>query len=116
MARKNQKQRKAEAEPTFEEAFERLTEIAAELETGEISLDDSIRRYEEGMKLIAHCQRILQEAEQKVELLAKKADESLAPEPFDRAGAAAEAPDVPDAPESLRGKTDESAEGGALFE
>ena len=83
---------------TFEEAYGRLTEIAAELEGGEISLDESIGRYEEGMKLIARCQKILAEAEAKIELLATKADGSLAGKSFD----GAEATGLPDAPPSIR--------------
>jgi exodeoxyribonuclease VII small subunit len=90
----------AEPQPTFEQAYERLTEIAAELEGGETSLDESIERYEEGMKLIARCQKILEQAEAKIELLAKRADGQLEGEPFDRA----EATEVPDAPKAVRGK------------
>ena len=94
-----------EKEPTFEQAYERLTEIAAELEGGETSLDESIERYEEGMKLIARCQRILEAAEAKIELLAKKADGTLEGEPFDRAEATLGTESgLPDAPQSVQGE------------
>jgi len=97
----------AEPQPTFEQAYERLTAIAAELEGGEISLDQSIERYEEGMKLIARCQKILEQAEAKIELLAKRADGTLEGEPFVRA----EATEVPDAPKSVRRKPADDDEG-----
>lgn len=51
---------------TFEEAMARLEAIADEIEKGEIGLEESIDRYEEGMKLLAQCQDILTTAEQRI--------------------------------------------------
>jgi exodeoxyribonuclease VII small subunit len=98
-----------EQAPTFEAATERLTEIASVLEDGQVPLDESIARYEEGMALIARCQKILREAEARIELLAKRADGTLEGEPFDRA----EATEVPDAPPAARGKPAEADEDDA---
>jgi exodeoxyribonuclease VII small subunit len=111
VAKKKAKPPQGEEKIRFEAAFERLTEIAAELEGGEISLDESIGRYEEGMKLIARCQQILDEAEQKIELLAKKSDGTLEAEPFE----GAEATDLPDAPQSVKGRKDTKTDDGELF-
>ena len=55
----------------FEKAMEKLEKIVSELEEGEISLDMSLKKYEEGIKLVRFCQKKLDEAKQKVELLMK---------------------------------------------
>ncbi len=62
---------------TFEQAMKRLEEIARSLETGDISLEDSIKTYEEGIKLIEFCQTKLNEAEKKVQKLGRNAEGSL---------------------------------------
>ena len=53
----------------FEEAMERLGEIVKRLEDGDVPLEESMRLYEEGMKLGSLCRRILKEAEQRIERL-----------------------------------------------
>lgn len=53
----------------FEKKLTRLEEIVAKMEGGEISLEDSLKFFEEGVKLSRVCQKELEEAEQKVELL-----------------------------------------------
>lgn len=55
----------------FEQALKRLEEIVEELEKGDLSLDDSLKRYEEGIKLSRFCAKKLEETERKVEILAK---------------------------------------------
>jgi exodeoxyribonuclease VII small subunit len=50
----------------FEEALARLEGIADEIEQGKIGLEESIARYEEGMKLVQRCQIILDQAEQRI--------------------------------------------------
>ncbi len=52
--------------PKFEEALSRLEAIADEIEQGKIGLEESILRYEEGMKLVKHCRQILESAEQRI--------------------------------------------------
>ncbi len=54
---------------SFEKSLERLEAIVKEMEGGELSLDDLIKRFEEGQKLVAVCGRKLNEVERKIELL-----------------------------------------------
>ena len=66
----------------FETALKKLEEVVKRLESGELSLDDSLKAFEEGVKMAAFCTRKLDEAEKKVEILLKKKDGSFAKEPF----------------------------------
>ena len=52
---------------SFEEALEKLEEIVRDLESGNVSLDDSVRYYEEGSKHMKICEKRLTEARMKVE-------------------------------------------------
>lgn len=54
---------------SFEESMKRLEEIVSQLERGESSLDQSLKLFEEGTGLAAHCTQMLDQAEQKVHLL-----------------------------------------------
>ncbi len=72
------KKKKAHAEGTepavklsFEEAIERLETISRSLESGELGLDDSLTKYEEGIRLARFCQGKLSEAERRIEILQK---------------------------------------------
>jgi exodeoxyribonuclease VII small subunit len=56
---------------TFEEALGRLEKIVSQIETGKVSLDQSIEKYAEGVALIKQCRSILESAEKKIQLLAK---------------------------------------------
>lgn len=76
--------RKAEKDPKpvdFETAMRDLEEIVARLEQGDLALEESLAAFERGVMLTRTCQVALKEAEQKVEILLKKAGESM-PEPF----------------------------------
>ena len=57
--------------PSFEEAFARLEQIVAELESGELALEASMTAFEEGMALVTRCQGQLQAAEIKLQALVK---------------------------------------------
>lgn len=59
----------AEKKLTFERGMERLEEIVSKLERGEAALDESLKLFEEGAKLVKQCTAILDKAEQKVVLL-----------------------------------------------
>lgn len=61
-------------EPAFEEALKSLENVVAKLESGETSLEESVRLFEEGMRLSALCQKRLDEADRKVERLLRKPD------------------------------------------
>ena len=64
---------------TFEAALERLRTIVDELERGELTLDESIDRYEEGMKLSKRLTHQLDEAEKRIERLIESGDEDSVP-------------------------------------
>lgn len=66
----------------FEENMENLEKIVQELEKGELNLDDSIKKFEEGMNLSKKCNEILEEAEKKITILIKK-DDKLEEEDFE---------------------------------
>ena len=55
----------------FEKRLGRLEEIVSKMEEGEMSLDDSLALFEEGVKLSRECNSQLEQAEQKVKLLLK---------------------------------------------
>lgn len=57
------------AKKSFEEAMVRLETIVAQLEKGECGLDQSLKLFEEGAKLAGTCEELLDQAEQKVNLL-----------------------------------------------
>lgn len=72
-------QRKGE----FEKSLTRLEEVVKRLESTDLSLDEAMKLFEEGVKLSRECQKQLEEAEGRVEILLKKADGKIAAEPFD---------------------------------
>lgn len=53
----------------FEKKLDRLEQIVTKMEAGDLSLDDSLKMFEEGIKLSRECHAQLDEAEQKVQLL-----------------------------------------------
>lgn len=69
-------------EMNFEEAMEKLEEIAAELENGKSNLEESIQIFEEGMKLSKKCNEIIENAEKKITILLEK-DGEVAEENFE---------------------------------
>lgn len=71
-----------DSEEKFEDTLERLQGLVRELESGECSLEDSIRKFEEGMALARSCQDRLTQAEQKIEILLKADKNGLQTEPF----------------------------------
>ena len=54
------------AKANFEDNMENLEKIVTELEKGELNLDDSISKFEEGIKISKECNKILEEAEKKI--------------------------------------------------
>lgn len=79
----------------FEKALEDLEKIVEAMESGELTLDEALKKYEEGVGLVRACQSKLTETEKKIELLTKTLDGSLKKESFD--------PDAP-APRSKKKK------------
>jgi len=74
---------RAQKEPSFEQDLERLESIVTALEEGGLPLDDSLKRFEEGIKLARRCEKTLSEAEKKIEILTKNAQGNLEAAPFD---------------------------------
>jgi exodeoxyribonuclease VII small subunit len=65
---------------SFEQAMDELEKLVDSMENGELSLDDSLKAFEEGVRLTRLCQQSLREAEQKVMILTEKtADAELEP-------------------------------------
>ena len=64
----------AEKAKNFEQAVERMGEVIRILERGDTPLEDSIKLFEEGAKLAAHCRLLLDKAEQRVTKLVKNGD------------------------------------------
>ena len=56
-------------EPTLEEAFAQLDEMLLQLESEDISLEDSFKTYEQGMQLLKYCDETIDQVEKKVLLL-----------------------------------------------
>jgi exodeoxyribonuclease VII small subunit len=77
----------------FEQAMEELEKIVERLESGELSLDDSLAAFEDGVKLVKFCNQKLTEVEKKIELLVKDRDGKLQLRPFDDRGEATEEDD-----------------------
>lgn len=62
---------------TFEESLKQLETIAEQIERGQIGLEESIDRYEEGMSLVKQCREILSTAEHRIQQLQQRADGTL---------------------------------------
>ncbi len=62
-----------ETRQTFEQALADLEKIVTEVEQGKIGLEESIEKYEQGMKLIKYCRTILEQAEKRIETITKDA-------------------------------------------
>ena len=72
-----------ESDYTFEQAFEKLDELVAELEGQDLGLDESLVKYEQAVKMLKLCHQILERAEKKVELLTLAENGALRTTPFE---------------------------------
>ncbi len=59
-------------EKSFEENMEQLEKIVTELEKGDLNLDESVKKFEQGMKISKKCNDILENAEKKITILLKQ--------------------------------------------
>lgn len=75
------------AELKFEEALKKLEGIVGQLETGDLALEASLAKYEEGIRLVRFCQKKLEQAKKKVEMLVKTKDGRVGTEPFEEKSA-----------------------------
>ncbi|SRR5712692_8771934 len=71
MAKKDQDKKK------FEQALEDLEKVVERLESGELSLEDSLAAFEQGVKMVRYCNQKLNEVERKIELLVKDKEGKL---------------------------------------
>ena len=71
-----------ESKPDFEKALAELESLVSRLESGELSLDESLAEFKRGVELTRSCQAVLDSAQQTVEQLMDADDESSA-QPFD---------------------------------
>jgi exodeoxyribonuclease VII small subunit len=79
MARKTQPPPK-----NFEEALQELEQILADIEGGQVGLEESLIKYERGTFLIQHCRGVLSTAEKQIEVLSKSADGGLESTPMEQ--------------------------------
>lgn len=73
----------AEKKPSFEVALKNLEEIVSKMEEGELSLDQSLKKFEEGIEWVKFCEKSLEEANSKVEKLMKDSEGKLKKVPFE---------------------------------
>jgi exodeoxyribonuclease VII small subunit len=66
----------------FEDCLARLEQIVSALETGNLPLEESLKVFEEGIALARHCSRYLDDAERRIEMLAKDESGGAATKPF----------------------------------
>ena len=66
----------------FEESMKKLETIVTELENGSLNLDESVKKFEEGMKIAKQCNTIFEDAEKKITILLEK-DGELKEENFE---------------------------------
>ncbi len=70
--------KKPTQETSFEQALSDLENLVEQLESGDLSLDQSLQQFKRGVELTRHCQGILEQAQQTVEQLIEANDESSA--------------------------------------
>ncbi len=69
-------------EMTFEDAIKKLEKIALALENEKIELDESLKLYEEGVKLVRYCNRLIESAERKIKVLSVSEDGEMIEKDF----------------------------------
>ena len=84
--------KKIAPQANFEQAMSRLEEIVEKMESGDLTLEDLIVRYEEGMKLVKVCQERLASAEERIEMITRNSAGQPVVQNFETAPAAASAP------------------------
>lgn len=77
------------AEVKFEEAVKKLGKIVEDLEKGDLSLDEALKKYQEGLEMARVCSQKLDSAKKKIDLLAKNKKGEFELKPFDVSEAAA---------------------------
>jgi exodeoxyribonuclease VII small subunit len=65
------------AKQSFEKALKNLEDIVREIESGDLSLEAAIKKFEEGIRLSKFCSQILDDTEQKITILLKDSDGNI---------------------------------------
>ena len=65
------KKHKKEARADFETLLARVETLVRELESGDIGIEDAMLRYEEGMRAVQACRKVLDDAERRIEILVR---------------------------------------------
>jgi len=73
------------AEIKFEDALKKLEKIVEDLEKGDLSLDEALKKYQEGIELSRLCSQRLENAKKKIDVLAKSKKGEFELKPFDEA-------------------------------
>jgi exodeoxyribonuclease VII small subunit len=76
----------------FEDALNKLEKIVSKLEDGDIPLEESLKLFEEGIRISRLCNQKLEEAEKKVEFLMKGKNGVIKPQPFDPSESSGQVP------------------------
>ena len=74
---------KQENNKDFETSLKKLEQIVSDLENGDLPLEESIKTFEEGVKLTKHCQNLLSKADLKIQKLVESKDGSIDLEAFE---------------------------------
>jgi exodeoxyribonuclease VII small subunit len=98
---------------SFEDAIAELEQILADIEGGELGLEESLTKYERGNLLIQYCRGVLNSAEKQIDLLSKVPDGGLAATPMRLAPAADEPDDLGDDEPQALGEQDISEDSAA---
>ena len=80
---------------SFEKSLESLEKICEELESGTLTLDEALERYEGGMAAHGECRKILAAAEKRIEVLLKRDHDEFAAEPLEADGGSEPEGDAP---------------------
>ena len=108
-----------EQRPVFEQALMELEKIVAELESGQLSLTESIKRYEQGVAMLRQCHTALGDADQKIQLLTRVDENGAATTvPFETTAAQPGSRGSTKSKPSTKAETSDDSEdesGGRLF-
>lgn len=83
---KSEPKPEATKKQAFEQSLARLEEIVRRMESANLPLDEAMKLFEEGMQLSRDCQKQLEQAEARVEILLKKAGGEMVAQPFEPEG------------------------------
>ncbi|MGD8763780.1 MAG: exodeoxyribonuclease VII small subunit [Desulfobacteraceae bacterium] len=70
------------AKKTFEQSMKQLEQIVQDLESGDLSLENAIKKFEEGIRLSKYCSKKLEETEKKISILLKDNNGEITEAPF----------------------------------